>query len=218
MTHCLDSVVAQDIDNLRVIVSDNLSSDSTRDVVESKCDSRITYINSGERLSMSHNWEFALSHVEQGVVGFVGDDDGLVPGALGIVSDVMDHEKCDLLSGRAFGYTWPGVYEEAAYGRLDWRKGALFPGMHSNIDVMDSREALREVLQGKGTYLDLAPIYAGGFASLDLINRARNHKGRFFLSQNPDVYSAVALAKVAGRFVRSNQYLYVSGCSKHSTG
>lgn len=33
---------------------------------------------------MSHNWEFAL-YVHEGWVTFMGDDDGLLPGAIGQV-------------------------------------------------------------------------------------------------------------------------------------
>jgi hypothetical protein len=51
-------------------------------VVASFKDPRIRYVNTGKHLSMSHNWEFALSHVEKGYVTFVGDDDGLLPGAI----------------------------------------------------------------------------------------------------------------------------------------
>jgi len=51
----LKTVVEQDYDNLRILVSDNFSNDSTRDMVESFRDPRIIYINTGKRLSMSLN-------------------------------------------------------------------------------------------------------------------------------------------------------------------
>jgi len=70
LVHCLRTVVAQDYENLEIIVSDNHSSDNTWEVVESFGDKRIRYINTGRRLSMSSNWEYALSSVSEGYVGF----------------------------------------------------------------------------------------------------------------------------------------------------
>jgi len=60
---CLQTVVAQTYPNLKIIVSDNCSNDNTKDVVLSFDDKRITYLNTGRRLSMTHNWEFAIRNV-----------------------------------------------------------------------------------------------------------------------------------------------------------
>ena len=43
----LKTCVGQDYDNLEIIVSDNFSTDNTREVVESFDDPRIRYINTG---------------------------------------------------------------------------------------------------------------------------------------------------------------------------
>ena len=71
----LQTVTTQDYDNLQIIVSDNFSNDGTEDIVRSTHDSRVKYVNTGKRLSMSHNWEFALSHVTEGWVTIIGDDE-----------------------------------------------------------------------------------------------------------------------------------------------
>jgi len=52
----LITVTSQDYGNLEVIVSDNYSCDDTEDVVRSTNDARVKYINTGKRVSMSHNW------------------------------------------------------------------------------------------------------------------------------------------------------------------
>ena len=81
LLHCLRTIVSQNYENLDIIVSDNFSQDNTREVVESFSDPRIKYINTGKRVSMSHNWEFALHHVQGDYVTFVGDDDGFLDGS-----------------------------------------------------------------------------------------------------------------------------------------
>jgi glycosyltransferase involved in cell wall biosynthesis len=80
--HSLRSVVAQDYGNLNILVSDNFSGDGTREVVQSFPDARIRYINTGRRLAMHENWEFALAQVSGGYVTIIGDDDALLPHAL----------------------------------------------------------------------------------------------------------------------------------------
>lgn len=60
LAHALKTVLAQDYGDLHVLVSDNASTDGTRDIVHGSDDPRIRYVNTGKRLSMSRNWEFAL--------------------------------------------------------------------------------------------------------------------------------------------------------------
>jgi glycosyltransferase involved in cell wall biosynthesis len=79
---------------MAIIVSDNASTDHTEDVVREVADSRVRYVNTGTRVSMSHNFEFALSQVEDGWVTFLGDDDGLLPGALDRVNTAIHETGC----------------------------------------------------------------------------------------------------------------------------
>ena len=58
--------LSQEDENLRIIVSDNASTDDTMEVVRSFSDARLSYINPGRRLGMSEHWEFALAYVPDG--------------------------------------------------------------------------------------------------------------------------------------------------------
>src|ERR1700753_1072181 len=92
--------------NLEIIVSDNFSQDRTKEVVMSFNDERLKYINTGKRLSMSGNFDFALSHVKEGYIMFIGDDDGVVPNSLEYVNDIINSTNCKaIVSYNAF-YTW----------------------------------------------------------------------------------------------------------------
>ena len=93
LENALRTVTSQDYKNLEIIVSDNYSMDGTDKVVEQAKDSRIRYLNTGKRLSMSHNWEFALSHVQDGWVTFIGDDDGLLPRAISRIAEIIQQTK-----------------------------------------------------------------------------------------------------------------------------
>ena len=56
---------------------------------------------------MSENWEFALSHASDGWVFILGDDDGLLPGAIEKLASILGNDR-SLALGSALGvYTWP---------------------------------------------------------------------------------------------------------------
>src|SRR5689334_6056819 len=104
----LKTCVTQDCDDLEILVSDNASTDATREVVDSYDDPRIRYVNPGRRLGMSEHWEFALSHVEDGFVSFLGDDDGMMPSAAAEILDVLAAEPAEALVWPLTAYYWPG--------------------------------------------------------------------------------------------------------------
>src|SRR4051794_27043114 len=76
---CLD----QKFDDYEVIVSDNHSSPATRAVVDEVAHPKVRYVRTPEPMAMSANWEFAVSHARGEYVTVLGDDDALLPHALG---------------------------------------------------------------------------------------------------------------------------------------
>jgi hypothetical protein len=211
LLHCLRTLIAQDYENLNIIVSDNFSQDNTRQVVESFADKRITYLNTGKRVSMCHNWEFALEHVTDGWVTFLGDDDGLYPWALRVLNKVVQEHKVEAVSSEFASFEWPGHFKDRMNGRLS------IP-FQSSLKIKRSREELKRVFSGRLPYTILPSLYQGGAASLRLINSARDENGRFLRSLNPDIYSMVALSCATDRYLAVEMPIAVVGASKHSTG
>ncbi|MFC1886762.1 glycosyltransferase family 2 protein [Thermodesulfobacteriota bacterium] len=207
--HCLRTVVAQQYENLNIIVSDNYSQDRTREVVTSFSDSRIKYLNTGKRISMSHNWEFALNHVTDGWVTFLGDDDGLLPGGLAKVNRVINETGCQAVTSAWCYYFWPGVTNS---------QNQLSIPVTAGIELRDAKKWLFKVMRGDALYRDLPWLYTGGFAESALINSAKNRCGNFYLSRVPDIYSAVALASITDTYVFMKDPVSVAGISSHSTG
>jgi glycosyltransferase involved in cell wall biosynthesis len=202
--------VAQDYEKLRIIVSDNFSQDNTEDVVRSMNDPRIKYVNPGKRLGMSGNWEFALQYVTAGYVTFLGDDDGLLPGSLLKLDEIISQYKPEAINAPYVEFQWPDN------GTLD--ESRLTITLRKKTKFVSSEEYLNDLMKGYVRYVDGPIVYNGGFASIDLINRARHESGHFFCSQIPDVYSAVALASVTKTFLRTHLPLAVAGLSRHSNG
>jgi hypothetical protein len=206
----LQTVTAQDYERLEIIVSDNFSADGTREVVAANPDSRIRYVNTGRRLSMSHNWEFALSHVRGGWVTIMGDDDGLLPGALTKLAGLVAATGVRAIRSDTCYYAWPSLPGDG-YGRF------RVP-LRSGYVIRDARAWLKDALYGRSSYTEGPMLYTGGFAEFALLEQLRATTGAFYRSCIPDVYSAVALASVLDKFAYSYEPLAVNGASRHSTG
>jgi glycosyltransferase involved in cell wall biosynthesis len=207
--HCLRTVVSQNYENFEIVVSDNHSGDGTEEVVKNFRDARIRYVNPGVRLSMSEHWEFALSHVSNGWVSILGDDDGLLPGALARVDELARETRCSAITSTWCNYFWPE--STAAENRL------TIP-MTNGWEKRDGREWLSRLMRGNAHYSELPWLYTGGFVEKRMIDRARSADGRFFCSMIPDVYSAIALASTIGEYVALQEPISVVGISSHSNG
>lgn len=211
LKHTLKTCLSVQADNYEIIVSDNCSQDGTFEYIESLRDPRIRYVNTGKRLSMSHNWEFALSHVMEGFVTFIGDDDGLLPDTVDRVRACIGTYKLPAVNGKAINYCWPTHIDPAL-------KNLLTIPLRKGTTVVQSSDILADVVAGRRSYHDLPWLY-GGFVDVAVLNQVKARSGgAFFGSQIPDVYSGVALSEVIPSYVYSYEPLIVNGISGHSTG
>jgi len=216
LVHCLRTVVNQNYEHFNIIVCDNFSQDNTKDVVASFADNRITYINPGKRISMSHNWEYALGHVTDGWVAIVGDDDGLLPNALLTLAATIETTGCRGLISKRCTYFWPD--SSTVNNRGVFVDNDLTVPVTAGLEIRNSREWLGKLMRGEAFYYDLPMLYTGGVVHVSLINKARDSHGTFFLSMIPDVYSGIALASVLDEYVMLNEPVFVSGISSKSNG
>lgn len=204
------TVTNQKYDNLRIIVSDNFSSDRTEDLVRSVKDQRLTYLNTGARISMSGNWEFALSHVETGWVTIIGDDDGLLPESISKLAALVQAHDTKAVRSSVCSYAWPSLMGKD-FGRLG-------VPLQSGCELRDSREWLRRVLSGRAPYPQLPMLYNGGYVEMSVLNEIRRRTGRVYASCVPDVYSAISIASTVDNYIFTKEPLAINGASRHSTG
>lgn len=212
LSAALKTCVTQDYDNLEIIVSDNFSQDDTFQVVHSYRDKRIRYINTGRRVGMSTNWEFALSHVAEGYVTFIGDDDGLLPGAVPKIAEIIGTSGMpDVFAwGRAV-YCWPSY-------PLSSRQNTLFFHTDQRLLKLQAAEWLTRLSLYQCPWASLPSVY-NSFINLQIINGVKQRgNGRFFNSAIPDVYSAIAIACIIDIYYFSMRPYAVAGLSRHSTG
>ena len=210
LIYAIFSALAQDYENYKILVSDNASEDNTSNLVASLNDDRIQYVNTGTRVSMSHNWEFALSHVDDGWVTVLGDDDAILPGALVLADRIIKETGTLALRSNGCSYSWPSL--------LSGRFGDLSVSLEKGYRRVRSGEALANVMRGNLHYNKLPVLYNGGFIHVSLVKKAKTITGQFFLSMTPDVYSAMVFALLTDEYVYSNEPLAINGASHHSGG
>ncbi|MDQ3812314.1 MAG: glycosyltransferase [Armatimonadota bacterium] len=205
----LRTCVDQDYDNLQILVSDNFSQDQTREVVDSFRDDRIRYVNTGKRVSMSHNWEFALSHVDDGYITFIGDDDGLLPGCLTELDDLIRELNCEAIVWHSAAYKWPNYITESLRNKL------TIP-LDMSLQKCDSATMLHKA--GKSLQWAQLPSFYNSVVSYNSSRNVMQETGQFFQSMIPDVYSAIALASVMETYYYSARPYSILGASQHSGG
>jgi hypothetical protein len=209
----LQTCVAQDYDALEIIVSDNHSTDATRDVVHSFKDKRVRYLNTGKRVSMSENWEFALSHVTEGYVGFIGDDDGLMPGAAAALAGILNESRPTALTWPVHSYYWPTFVDPAL-------SNCLSMSLRQPLDLTerDSQKTLQNVASFQDHCHALPSLYWGVVDAAVVQAVRRRTGGVFFRSITPDIYSGVAIAGCTKSYLSTSRMFTLSGSSSHSTG
>ena len=208
--YTLRTVVEQDYANLTIIVSDNFSQDNTQEVVASFPDPRIQYLNTGKRVSMSENFEFGLNHVNEGFVLFLGDDDGLLPGAIQRVNKIVEETGMRAVTSGIAQYVWPNHPNDRLRNTMSW-------SIRNDVEIRDSSEWITKVLSFIPIYtFDLPGLY-GGFVHIDVISSMKKD-GFFFRSQTPDAYSAFASAVGLKKYAFAHRPFAIHGASGRSNG
>jgi glycosyltransferase involved in cell wall biosynthesis len=209
LRYTLASCIAQQHDQFEIIVSDNCSVDDTRAVVAQFTDPRIKYVNPGKRLSMTANFEFALSHATGDFVMFLGDDDGLMPNALTRVEEIIRSTGQQAVISSQALYHWPNSLDLPARNRLVF-------STRSGVEVRQTREVLDRVLRFKTPFLELPGAYVG-FIDRRIIDSARD-AGVYFHSSTPDAYSALANSGLLQSYAYVHTPFAIAGLSGRSHG
>ena len=200
----------QDYENLNIIVCDNFSNDNTEEVVKSFKDNRITYINTGRRLSMTQNWNHALSYVSDGYVTILGDDDGLLPESINKISAILSDKNISAFSWLKADYSWPNHINH------DSRNNLSIPLEQGLID-MPAKKVLRDASLYLLSYSRTPTLY-NSFVDYRVIESVRKKSGTVLRSAAPDVYSGIALLSEIENYLISMQPYSVNGASSHSNG
>ena len=215
LKHTLRTCMIQNYEPLEIIVSDDGSSDNTREVVEdaARQDGRVRYVLCGGNGGMRENFENVLSQIKPGFVIALGGDDGLLPDGIVGMRDVLRDTGMDLLA-------WPGpIY---TYPKVRGPRGQLGIYHQKGIKIVESNKFLAR--QSKNLHYlsdtESPMFYVKGVASTEIIDRVRKRSedGRFYSCPTPDGYSGIVLAGEVSHYAFSGKPFSIFGLSPSSQG
>lgn len=215
LIHTLKTCLSQDYENFEIIVSDDGSLDDTKNLVDklSKLDSRLKYITPYPLSGMLDNFEFALNQVKSGFVLMLGGDDGLLPGSIKKLADLIEKTQAELVSWNTPIYSYPGT--RTANGQL------IIPFGNKQYEVNSSVYLQRQAKNLNYTGDKECPMfYVKGLASINLINRVKEKTGdnKFYSCATPDGYSGIVLAGEVKKFIYCDYPFTMHGLSPSSQG
>jgi hypothetical protein len=206
----LRTCLEQDFDDYEVVVCDNFGSPATRQVVDECHSPRIRYIRSPRLLSMSSNWELAVSQARGEYVLVLGDDDGLLFHALRELDRLVAADRPLAIRWAGAYYSWPTI-------DLPGQANYLRIPVGREMRTVEAIPAIASVIRFDACYSTLPMLYNSAVCR-DLIDRLRDRAGRVFANAIPDVYSGFALGYLAGAFHSLETPMTIAGTSGGSFG
>lgn len=213
LKYAVESILAIPSEDLELIISDNQSSDSTKDYLKSISDARVRVISPSEKLKMNANFEFAISHAVGEWVQLIGGDDAVMPWhhqALRKLS--LSYPDIQVVNWNRGYYFWEEAQES---------NGSLVASIEisARVRVYDSARRLKQALRGTISILDLPQLYTTSAVKRDLISKASTKtQETFFVGMQPDIFSSIQILFNAPKFLRINSPLTLVGTSPKSNG
>lgn len=212
----LRTCMIQDYPNFEVIVSDDCSEDNSVEVIKALAerDHRIKLFAHEKHLGMRDNFEFALNQVTSGYVMALGGDDGLAPGCIWRMYEIIKETGRQLLAWAPATFCYPSESGGHSIFYLNRKKG-------DGIKILKSTDFLNKITRTFNYQIDECPMfYMKGVASMELVNRvkSRTKDGSFYYCPTPDGFSGVVLAGEVEDYAYVDEPLTIVGASPKSQG
>lgn len=216
LIHTLRTCTIQDYPNFEIIVSDDCSKDNSVELVYElmEKDKRIKLFAHQKHLGMRDNFEFALNQVKPGYVMALGGDDGLVPGCLWRMYEILSTTNKELLTWTPAGFTYSD-YEGGKNVFYVKRK------KNSGVKFIKSENFLNNLTKTFIYQNDECPmLFMKAVVSTALIDRvkSRTKDHSFYYCATPDGFSGVVLAGEVDDYAFTYEPLSIGGSTVKSQG
>ncbi|MCU0414693.1 MAG: glycosyltransferase [Ignavibacteriaceae bacterium] len=216
LIHTLRTCLIQDYPNFEIIVSDDCSTDNSVEVVSDlmKTDSRIKLFAHSNHLGMRDNFEFALNQVRTGYVMALGGDDGLAPGSIWRMYEILSTTNRELLTWTPAGFTYSDYEGGKNIFYVKRRK-------NSGVKFIKSEIFLNSLTKTFIYQADECPmLFMKAIASTALIDRvkSRTKDHSFYYCATPDGFSGIVLAGEVDDYAFTYEPLSITGSTIKSQG
>lgn len=214
LRHSVQTALEIDDDNIEIIVSDNASSDGTKELMQEFDDRRLVYVNTGARLSMRQNFEYAFEATTGDYLIFFGDDDGILPKQFQYLRQLLETSRPDGLSWVKATYGWPiDGYGKKTGGVRFYRSNCFGPPK-----PFQGAENLRKLLTAEVSNLRPVPDIYHGCLSRAYMLKTSMDGNTAFDSAIPDVNLTYRSIMKDGSFIGVDHPFSINGYSPASTG
>jgi glycosyltransferase involved in cell wall biosynthesis len=198
-------------DDYEIIVSDNESEDNVAEMVREFNSDKIKYFRTCSFLSMTDNYNFALSKVTGEYILFLGSDDAICTHGLYFLDKIISITGEKIINWRDNCYCWPDYI--SFHG-----KNNLFLCKFNATIIRDAKNNVKKVVNGSGNMFDLPLLYVRSAVHKSLIDNLISRSGFMFDSAIPDIYSGFALSSIVKYYITLGIPVCMTGLSGKSIG
>lgn len=210
LPYTISTILQQDCTNFEIIICDNNSTAETKDVVNKFQDQRIKYIRVENTLSMTDNFELAVSYVNGEYITTLADNDGFIQGSLAYLQNLLIiNNYPEILRWQKNYYFWPDLPEV--------NRNYMHLFFNGKLEIINGDSVIIDVLDIQKTFSKLPTIY-NSVVSKTLLNELKSRCGRFFNSVSPDIYTGFAFAHLSKKFFSLGVPITIGGTSSKSNG
>lgn len=217
--HAVRTVQAEYPD-AEIVICDNSDEEAlAADFANEIAGGRIKYLYTPEMLSVSDNFERALSAASGEYITLLGDDDTVGP-HLGRIAQWAKQNGIDAINwrsdARVVHYFWPGVSLPFWGDRVG---GSLYlSNFTGKTQLIDPRRGIADAIRHLGAGPRSLPRAYLGMVSSGVVERVRARWGRVFEGLSPDVHAGVLVALEARRqVVIDYPFLIPGACPKSNS-
>jgi len=200
LPNCINSIIDQDYDDYELIISDDNSTDGTREYLESiKC-TNVKIVYPPKRLSMIKHFEWAFQFATGEWTMFLGADDGLQSYFFELADTLTakadKHNIRTIMSERAY-YFWKGC--ETLYG-----EAAISYSARKEFKILDTKKETLTTLLSLQEYFELPEMYVTSiFKRSVLLDAMSAQQGRIFSTVQPDANLGAIAMTLEKKYLKS---------------
>lgn len=210
--YSVKTVLDIDWDDMELIIQDCSDNDEAEELIKSSySDSRLKYCRSPKGVSMTENWNLAMENVSGKYLTIIGDDDGVLPTIKDITIWANDNNIELVSESNTPRYYWPNFpvnSKKSTFFRNNIATGAIVS--------LDTEESLKTVSYDRGSSDWTLPRVYYGITKFSILERIKKKTGAFFLTYNPDFYSAYSILIYSKEHYKINFSFAVAGGSASS--
>lgn len=219
LAQAIETVRRQDDGDWEIVISDN---DSKVDVAGHLAslggDERIRYLRTATYVPVTENWNNALAHSTGRYVLMLGDDDGLLPGYVARLRELVGRfDEPDVIYGGAYMFAYPDVMPNDPAGYLWNYSHAQFLRGRRDPFVLDQK--VRRSMVEHAMHFRMRFGFNMQFSTVSrrLIDELAA-RGPFYQSAFPDFYATNVSFLTARTIVAEPRPLVIIGVAPKSYG